>query len=237
MLAHGLGYSGQDWRDSGYVDLLRHAYQLILVDHRGHGRSGKPHDPDAYGPESRVMDHVAVLDHAGISKAHFWGYSLGGAVGYQIGMLAPDRFHSLIIGGEDPYPPSDGPSDTPSAGDPVLELFAQGGEAWMAHREASMPLTPAMKARYRENDFQALRSVRLAPKRWRREILAHLPSFQLPCLLYVGEAEDSYPAMRKAATEIRDATLVTLPEQDHVDIWRRTADVVPHVLRFLDRFD
>jgi len=62
VLAHGLGYSGEDWRDFRYVDLMRQDFQLILVDHRGHGKSDKPHGPAAYSPEMRVNDHVAVLD-------------------------------------------------------------------------------------------------------------------------------------------------------------------------------
>lgn len=234
MLAHGLGYSGEDWRDFGYVDLLKRTFQLILVDHRGHGKSDKPHDPNAYGPEVRVLDHVAVLDDLGLSKAHFWGYSLGGALGYKIGASAPDRFRSLIIGGEDPYPPS---NDEPDPEDPVLELLKQGGEAWVRHREAGMALTPAMEARYRDNDFQALEALRLTPYRWRHEIVALLPEFPIPCLLYGGEAEEVYPAMKQAALEMPDATFVSFPAHSHVDIWVRGEEVVPHVMRFLSRFE
>jgi pimeloyl-ACP methyl ester carboxylesterase len=65
----------------------------------------------AYSPEMRVHDHVAVLDELGIRQAHFWGYSMGGAVAFMIGKWASDRFRSLVIGGEDPYPPSMRPAD------------------------------------------------------------------------------------------------------------------------------
>jgi pimeloyl-ACP methyl ester carboxylesterase len=33
---------------------LRHEFRLIFIDHRGHGRSDKPHDPEAYQMTLRV---------------------------------------------------------------------------------------------------------------------------------------------------------------------------------------
>ena len=44
LLAHGLGSSGEDWRELGYVAQLRDSCQVIMVDGRGHGSSDKPHD-------------------------------------------------------------------------------------------------------------------------------------------------------------------------------------------------
>jgi pimeloyl-ACP methyl ester carboxylesterase len=245
VLAHGLGYSGEDWRDFGYVDLMRHDFQLILVDHRGHGRSDKPHDPTAYSPELRVHDHVAVLDELGIRQAHFWGYSMGGAVAFMIGKWAPDRFRSLVIGGEDPYPPSKVPAGhsipqhkrvqgLPDAPNPILELMKQGGDAWVRHREANMDLTPEMKARYRENDFEALLALRQTPYRWGEQIVPILPHFPIPSLLYGGEAEDVFLTMKEAASAMPAATFVSLPEYSHVDIWVKSGEIVPHVRRSLE---
>lgn len=245
VLAHGLGYSGEDWRDFGYVDLMRQDFQLIVVDHRGHGKSDKPHDPTAYSPEMRVHDHVAVLDELGIRQAHFWGYSMGGAVAFMIGKWAPDRFRSLVIGGEDPYPPSKAPADhsmpqhkriqgLPDAPNPILELMKQGGDAWVRHREANMDLTPAMKARYRENDFEALLALRQTPYRWGEQIVPILPHFPIPSLLYGGEAEDVFFTMKEAAAAMPAATFVSFPEYNHVDIWVKSREIVPHVRRYLD---
>ena len=42
MLQHGLTNSLKTWYAYGFVEELRKDYQLILVDARGHGRSGKP---------------------------------------------------------------------------------------------------------------------------------------------------------------------------------------------------
>jgi pimeloyl-ACP methyl ester carboxylesterase len=46
-------------------------FRLIYVDHRGLGRSDRPHDAAAYAMPLRVGDAVAVLDELGIERAHF----------------------------------------------------------------------------------------------------------------------------------------------------------------------
>jgi pimeloyl-ACP methyl ester carboxylesterase len=93
----------ESWYDYGYVSALRDDYRLILLNARGHGGSDKPHGPEAYGLEQRVGDVVAVLDDLRIAKAHFFGYSMGGWVGFGNAQYAPERFQSLIIVGQHPY--------------------------------------------------------------------------------------------------------------------------------------
>ena len=78
-------------------------FRLIYVDHRGVGRSDKPHEVEAYAMQLRVADAVAVLDEHGIERAHFIGNSWGGRLGFGIGEYAPDRVLSLVIGGQQPY--------------------------------------------------------------------------------------------------------------------------------------
>jgi len=81
-LQHGFSESFEDWYEYGYVDALKNNFRLILVDARGHGGSDKPHDPAAYALEYRVSDVVVVLDALRIEKAHYWGYSMGGWIGF-----------------------------------------------------------------------------------------------------------------------------------------------------------
>ncbi|WP_343413120.1 alpha/beta hydrolase [Candidatus Amarolinea dominans] len=102
VLVHWLTGSLQDWRVVGYADALKANYRLILIDARGHGQSDKPHDPAAYVLEKQAGDIVAVLDKLGVDKAHYFGYSLGGTVGWAVAKYFPDRLSSLIIGGEAP---------------------------------------------------------------------------------------------------------------------------------------
>ena len=78
-------------------------FRLIFVDHRGHGRSDKPHDADAYAMPLRVADVVAVLDELQIQRAHLLGISWGGRLCFGVGQHAPERVRSLIAIGQHPY--------------------------------------------------------------------------------------------------------------------------------------
>lgn len=96
VLVHGYGVNGDlNWRSPGVVRALRKDYQVITFDVRGHGRSGKPHDPAQYGEET-VRDVCRLLDHLGIQKAHVVGYSMGGFITIKMAVLCPDRLLSAV---------------------------------------------------------------------------------------------------------------------------------------------
>src|SRR5262250_1110568 len=103
VLQHGYTWHLGGWTRCGYVEPMKSHYQLILLDARGHGASDKPHDPDAYRLPLKVGDVVAVLDALQIPSAHFWGYSMGGWIGFGMAKYAPERVQALIIGGQHPY--------------------------------------------------------------------------------------------------------------------------------------
>jgi pimeloyl-ACP methyl ester carboxylesterase len=120
VLLHGFSDSLESWYEQGYVEALKPDYQVILLDARGHGASGKPHDPGAYDMSRHVADILAVLDALQVPTAHFWGYSMGGQVGFGLAQHAPKRFASLIIGGADPY------QGALAERDQWLSMFAEG---------------------------------------------------------------------------------------------------------------
>jgi pimeloyl-ACP methyl ester carboxylesterase len=103
VLVHGFALNLERWEAAGVPQKLEAAgYRAITIDCRGHGTSGKPHDPAAYGAEMS-KDVVRLLDHLGIDKAHLVGYSMGGFVVNKARELHPERFHSLILGGSGWY--------------------------------------------------------------------------------------------------------------------------------------
>jgi pimeloyl-ACP methyl ester carboxylesterase len=96
VLVHGFTDGLEGWREYGYAAELKKEHRLVLIDARGHGRSDKPHDPEAAaGLERRPADVVAVLDDLGIDRAHYFGYSLGGWIGFGLAKYAP-RTHPLV---------------------------------------------------------------------------------------------------------------------------------------------
>jgi pimeloyl-ACP methyl ester carboxylesterase len=101
MLIHGFASSLHgNWRVPGVIDAIVAAgRQVIAIDCRGHGRSGKPHDPQAYAGSAMADDAIAVLDHLGIATADLAGYSMGGFLAASLLVNHPKRWRSVIISG------------------------------------------------------------------------------------------------------------------------------------------
>lgn len=99
LLIHGFSASiPMQWGLPGVIKELSKEYQVIAIDNRGHGRSGKPHDPKDYG-QKMVEDSVRLLDHLKIKKAHVVGYSMGGFITNKLLATHPDRVISATLGG------------------------------------------------------------------------------------------------------------------------------------------
>ena len=99
VLTHGFTMDlMSEWGGRNLIDPLAEHYKVIAIDNRGHGKSGKPHEPEKYGMEM-VKDIVRLLDHLGIDKAHVAGYSMGGFITTKLITTYPDRVQSAIIGG------------------------------------------------------------------------------------------------------------------------------------------
>ena len=65
----------------------------------GLDESDKPHSTEAYTWDHRVADVLAVLDALSVDRTHFWGYSMGGRIGFDFAVRNPNRLLSLILGG------------------------------------------------------------------------------------------------------------------------------------------
>jgi pimeloyl-ACP methyl ester carboxylesterase len=99
VLIHGwMASAALNWEIPGIISSLAKNYQVIAIDVRGHGESGKPTKDEAYGPEL-VEDIVRLLDHLKIKKAHIVGYSMGGIITLKFVAKHPDRALSGLLGG------------------------------------------------------------------------------------------------------------------------------------------
>lgn len=101
ILLHGIGGTLEQVLRPGLLDALglTSRYRVLGFDARGHGKSGKPHDPAMYGPEMG-LDVVRLMDHLGIARAHVVGYSMGAATVTQFLTLRPERILSAtLVGG------------------------------------------------------------------------------------------------------------------------------------------
>jgi pimeloyl-ACP methyl ester carboxylesterase len=218
MLHDGFADSVRDLREWALAHALaREGYRVILADHRGHGRSDKPHDSAAYTMALRVTDAVAILDRLGIERAHFVGRSWGGRLCFGIGEHAPGRVQSLVIGGNQPY------------AWPESAISRALGQALASARDqASMePLVRAFEAlwdiefgspqreRLLDNDPFALHAAFTAAMA-EGAISADLRRWRVPCLIFIGAADwDFLGGARRAVEEIPDAELLVLQAADH----------------------
>jgi pimeloyl-ACP methyl ester carboxylesterase len=222
VLHHGTMGSGPDWVDLGYVEALRDRHRLILIDARGHGQSDKPHDPNAYDLALRAADVVAVLDDLRLHRADFFGYSMGGWIGFGLAQHFPERFNSFILGGAHPY------AENTQA---IRDRMPMDRAAFAAGLEKTYGalLTPARRARLLANDLVALRALTQD-----RDSLAEiLPAITTPSLLFVGELDPRLAQGRQAAAEMPNATFFSLPDCDHVGTTRRTEVIIPRIRTFL----
>ncbi|MEX0732102.1 MAG: alpha/beta fold hydrolase [Aquisalimonadaceae bacterium] len=71
------------------------AHQILALDNRGVGRSDKP--KGGYTVARFAGDLAAVMDHAGVQKAHVLGISLGGLIAQEFYHARPERVRSLVL--------------------------------------------------------------------------------------------------------------------------------------------
>lgn len=231
VLQYGQYFPLDVWYELNYVATLKDDYRLILVDARGHGDSDKPYDPEAYQLELMVSDIVAVLDHLGVAKAHYMGYSSGGLTGFGLARFAPQRFYSLIIGGMHPYDERVGRVVWRQEQIRALEKqttpeFVAGLEAFMLsiHLPA---LSPRMRSRLLTHDLQAL--IAWLRQSEQPDFEAILGAITLPCLLYAGENDSCYALAQKAAKAMPDATFVSIPGGEHLEGGTWVKILAPHI--------
>ncbi len=94
VLLMGLSFTLDLWHRS--LPYLTHRYRTILLDNRGVGRSSVPRGP--YSVPLMARDVAAVMDAAGVERAHLIGASMGGMIAQEFALRFPHRVRSLILG-------------------------------------------------------------------------------------------------------------------------------------------
>jgi len=95
------GFSGSlelSWVETGVLPNLATDYRGIALDYRGHGKSGKPHDPQSYGIQLN-QDVVRLLDYLHRARAHIVGHSMGAGITAQLFTTNSDRFLTAMLHG------------------------------------------------------------------------------------------------------------------------------------------
>src|SRR5579871_2685350 len=97
MLLHAQGFNSKLWQPQME---LAGAFDIVAWDMRGFGSSSDPLAP--YAMADLAADLAAVLDHAGIERAHVCGISMGGAVAQEFAGRYPERVSKLVLADTNP---------------------------------------------------------------------------------------------------------------------------------------
>src|SRR5262245_10632097 len=96
ILIHGYTGSAEgNWLANGVADALAKNHLVVAIDCRNHGKSDKP---QLNGP-GKAEDVIEMMDHLKIQRAHFHGYSMGGAIVGRLLALIPERMITAAFGG------------------------------------------------------------------------------------------------------------------------------------------
>jgi len=99
LLLHGLGSSTRDWEYQWPA--LAGAYRVVACDLRGHYRTTKARGP--YSVPQLAADVIGLLESLDLPAAHLVGISMGGMVGIELALDAPERVRSLTVVNAGPH--------------------------------------------------------------------------------------------------------------------------------------
>jgi pimeloyl-ACP methyl ester carboxylesterase len=213
VLLHGLSSDTEgNWKAPGiWSSLVDAGRSVIGFDARGHGRSAKPHEREAYGGDAMVRDVGALLDHLELTEVDLVGYSMGASTALQFAGK-DHRLRRLVLGGIGGDPKEWDSPDSPRA---AIR------KRWLAGLEADDPESledpVARRARRvfeaRGNDLEAIAALLRAD---RVHLSADMASedVTVPTLVVCGD-RDASPTELAAA--LPDAEALVL-EGDHESV-------------------
>jgi pimeloyl-ACP methyl ester carboxylesterase len=149
VLVHGFSSNKyENWKRMGWYDAVAgKGLRGLALDCRGHGESAKPHDATQYDRARMAGDVFALMDHAGIERAHLLGFSMGAHIALTAAMTDSGRIDHLVVagvGGRVFEPPRDPEAmakamEAPSPGDiadPMLRSFRHFADEQKEDRQA-----------------------------------------------------------------------------------------------------
>ena len=218
VLCHGLAANGSQFE----VDAAHFAglgYRVLVPDLRGHGHSAAPEgfDPARFAIPVLADDMATMLDHAGASRVHWVGNSLGGIVALALVGCQPQRFASLALFG------TAFALNLPAAAGPLIPLLHRLlGPGLLARITAfnttrHRPARPLIAAMARSFDPRVGAAVTSQIRRY--DLLQQALSYPGPVLVMVGGRDTAVnlalrPALRRIGPR-PNWTVIDLPEGGH----------------------
>ncbi len=226
----------------GVVPILAPDFRVLRYDARGFGESSRAPD----GPFARWRDLFAVMDGAGIARAHLVGVSQGAETALDAALAAPDRVDRLVLVGaglrgwpfrEELNARWQAEVAAWEAGDNDLVAETSMGTWFDGPGRSAADVDPAARRRAWEMQRRAIqlenddaRAEPVEPPAGER-----LGELQAPTLVAVGELDqpDMVEIAQRLADGIPRARHETLPGVAHLPPMERPADFAALVRDFL----
>lgn len=220
ILLHGAGGSAVgSWFSNGVAPALSAANHVLAFDMRGHGLSGgRSHDF-----AGMAADAIEIMDQRGWRRAHFAGYSMGGAVMARLMAMHPDRFITASFQGAGiseigPWR-RDMPSDETGADpdEPRAHAIAKARRAARGQEvgnDLHGVLADVAARLGGRRSWQALEDML-----WRamtRSPAIDLLSITFPVMAINGQFDRPIARTHRLARELADFTNVVLPGKGHL---------------------
>jgi len=240
LLIMGLGYASAMWHR--IRPALSQDFRTIAFDNRGVGLSDVPAGPYSIGV--MASDAAAVLDAAGINRAHVFGVSMGGMIAQEFALQYPARTRCLILG----CTAAGGPSAVRGE-NKVADVLRARDMTFEQAREAILPyIYDAATPRTKIDEDTAVR------KRWLPTPVAYFAQLQAviafesysrldritaPTLVIHGKSDALVrPANGELiASRIPGAKLVLLDHASHLFLTDQTDAAHKEILDFLSTSD
>lgn len=217
VLVHGLGSSTRDWEYQ--IPDLAAQYRVIALDVRGHGRSDKPRE--RYQISDFAGDVLALLDHLRLPQVHLVGISMGGMIGFQLGVDNPERLKSLCIVNSGPEVKAKSPRDWLEIGKRwslsrllSLETIAKGLGRLLFPKPEQGELRRKIEERWPQNDKRAYLASLDAIIGW--GVRERLSLISCPTLVVTADRDYTPVAQKEAyVRELPDARLLVIEDSRH----------------------
>ena len=240
LLVMGLAYPAAMW--FRLVPVLAERYRVLRVDNRGAGLTGDvPGAP--YTVPTMAADCLAVLDEAGVDRAHVVGISMGGLIAQELALTAPERVRSLCL-------MATHPGIAHAVINPEALKLVTSGRADMTPQEAAeisipfnyAPETPRERI---EEDWAVRLPLACSLAGYTGQVQGtlpwtrydDLPSLTAPTMVLHGELDALVPPEngQRIAERVPGAEHVTVPGANHVLMTDQPEQVGKVLLDWLDR--
>ncbi len=210
VLVHGFSANKyENWKRMGWYDAIAgKGMRGLAIDNRGHGESAKPHEPEKYAREAMARDVFALMDHAGVERAHLVGFSMGSHISLTAALLDGGRIDHLVVSGVGGkiFEPARDPdamaqameAPTPDAiPDPMLKSFRHFADEQKEDRLALAACSRGPRTPFTPDSLMAIRR---------------------PTLVIAGMRDQLAGPPQGLADAIPGAKAVTVPGCDHFSL-------------------